>query len=215
MSDDPTRADTLLPPNATLGERALESAMRSGIDLSAVGTLWNPLTCPAEVLPFLAWGLAITHWDPDWTEAEKRAAVLGALPYHKRKGTRAVVEEVLARFSPLLTLTEWWQALPPRAPHTFEVRAPAELGADFLTIDTVTAIVRDVAAVKPLRSHFDFVQELRAQATVWLAAGALPGTFFRDDFELVHDETRDWSIVLQTELGEPIRAEDGSYLEEE
>ena len=214
MTLDPTRDGTLLPPNATLGERALESAMRSGIDLSAVGTLWNPLTCPAEVLPFLAWGLAITHWDPDWTEAEKRAAVLGAIPYHQRKGTRAVVEEVLARFSPLLTLTEWWQAIPPRAPHTFEVRAPAELGADFLNVETVTALVRDVAAVKPLRSHFDFVQELQAQATIWLAAGTLPGTYFREDFVPIHDETRDWSVILQTELGEPIRGEDGEYLEE-
>ena len=66
---------SLLPPNATSAERALELAMRAGIDLSAVGTLWNPLTCPVDVLPFLAWGLAISHWDVAWNEAEKRAAI--------------------------------------------------------------------------------------------------------------------------------------------
>ena len=66
---------SLLPPNATAGERALETALRADIDLAAVGTEWNPATCPANVLPFLAWGLAISHWDADWTEAEKRAAI--------------------------------------------------------------------------------------------------------------------------------------------
>lgn len=210
---------SLLPPNATAGERALEAAMRSGIDLSAVGDLWNPATCPADVLPFLAWGLAISHWDADWTEAEKRTAVAGAIPFHQIKGTRAAVEEVLARFHPLLTIVEWWQANPRGPAHTFEVRAPAGpegIDASFLTNETAEAIIRDVAAAKPLRSHFDFVFALEAQATLWLAGGAIPGTMHRADYVAEIDESRDWSIVLLTEDGEPVLTPDGAdFLETE
>lgn len=207
---------TLLPPNATSAERALESAMRSGIDLSAVGDLWNPATCPADVLPFLAWGLAISHWNADWTEDQKRAAVAEAIPFHQRKGTRAAVEEILARFHPLLTIVEWWQANPRREPHTFEVRAPAGPGgidASFLTNEVAEAIIRDVAAAKPLRAHFDFVFALELQASLYMAGAVIAGAVNRADYEAVHDTSRDWSIVLQTEDGEPITDEDGTFLE--
>lgn len=202
---------SLLPPNATGAERALEQAMRSGIDLAAVGTLWNPETCPVDVLPFLAWGLAISHWDRDWTEAQKRGAIADAIPFHQRKGTRAAVEEVLARFHPLLSLVEWWQANPRRDPYTFEVRAPAGpdgIDASFLTTETAEAIIRDVAAAKNARSHFYFVFALEAQATLWMAGGFMPGTATRADYSAELDESRDWDIVLQTEDGEPIRTED-------
>lgn len=202
--------DSLLPPNATAQERALEAALRADIDLSAVGTLWDPESCPAALLPFLAWGLAISHWDTAWTEAEKRAAVAGAIPFHFRKGTRGAVEEVLARFHPLLTITEWFERSPPGDPYTFEVRAPAEIGADFLTAETAEAIIRDVAAAKPLRAHFDFVQLLEAELQGWLANGGKTGSFDRLELAAGHDETRDWSLVLQTEDGEPVYTPDGT-----
>lgn len=208
---------SLLPPNATSAERALETAMRADIDLSMVGDLWNPLTCPVEVLPFLAWGLAISHWDPDWTEAEKRAAIMAAIPFHQIKGTRGAVEEIIGRFHPLLSIVEWWEANPRRDPHTFEVRAPAGPGgidASFLTTATAEAIIRDVAAAKPLRSHFDFVFSLETQAGLWMAGGTMIGSMVRNDYEAVLDESRDWDAVLQTEDGEPIRTPDGgTFLE--
>lgn len=206
---------SLLPPNATAAERALEEAMLSGIDIHNVGDEKDPRTCPPAVLPFLAWELAISHWDTNWTVEEKRAAVMGAVPFHKIKGTRAAVEEVLARFHPLLTVTEWWQANPPRAPRTFEVRAAAlSIGADFLTAETSEAIIRDVAAAKPVTAHFDFVQTLEAEATLYMAAGGLAGSMFRSDFAASIDTSRDWHAVFQTEGGEPILTEDGfDYLE--
>lgn len=215
MTLDPAIAASLLPPNAALSERAIEAAMRAQIDLAKIPHLWDPATCPADVLPFLAWSLAISHWDASWTEAEKRAAVADAIPYHFRKGTRAAVEEVLARFHPLLTIVEWWQASPQRAPHTFEVRAPAGPGgidASWLTTETAEAIIRDVAAAKPLRSHFDFVHVLEASARIWIAGGFLSGTMARSDYAAVLDTSRDWTVVLQTEDGEPIFDEDGVTL---
>lgn len=205
---------SLLPPNATDEERAIEDAMRANIDLASVGDLWNPATCPAEILPFLAWGLAISRWDPTWTEAEKRAAVADAIPFHQRKGTRAIVREVLDRFNPLLQIVEWWQMSPRGVPHTFEVRAAAaDIPASFLSSDTAAAIIRDVASVKPARSHFTFVQSLEAQAMGWGVAGACAATFSRTQLAAAYDPDPYWDNLLQTEDGEPIASEAGDLLE--
>ncbi len=207
-------AKSLLPPNATDAERAVENAMRADIDLSTIGSLWNPATCPVAVLPFLAWGLAIARWDPEWTEAEKRAAIADAIPFHQRKGTRAVVREVLDRFHPLLQIAEWWETSPRGDPHTFEIRAPAaDIPASFLTTDTAAAIIRDVASVKPVRSHFTFVQSLEAQALGWLASGANLATFSRTSLEAAHDADPIWAQLLQTEDGEPLSDDGGDFLE--
>ncbi|OHC96391.1 MAG: phage tail protein I [Sphingomonadales bacterium RIFCSPHIGHO2_01_FULL_65_20] len=215
MTIDPDiLAASLLPPNSTDGERALEDAMRARIDLTAVGKLWDPATCPAHILPFLAWGLAIARWDPEWTEAEKRAATADAIAFHRRKGTRGIVRQVLDRFNPLLELVEWWEASPRRDPHTFEVRAPAGvIPAAFLTAEVAEAIIRDVASVKPARSHFTFVQNLQAEGEVWLAGGAVPATFTRLTGTAEHDDDPIWANALLDQNGEPIVDGDGSILE--
>jgi phage tail P2-like protein len=205
---------SLLPPNATEAERSIEDAMRVGADIGMVGTLWNPLTCPAEVLPFLAWGLAISRWDENWTLAQKRAETAGAIQFHQRKGTRGIVQEVLSRFHPLLTIVEWWETNPRGIPGTFEVRAPApDIPASFLTAETAAAIIRDVASVKPVSRHFDFVQSLEAQAMIYLDGGAMTATFGRFDMLAAHDPDPAWSTYLLTEDGEPFETEDGAFLE--
>ena len=205
---------SLLPPNATPAELALEEAMRAGIDFSSLDK--DPRTCAPELLPFLAAELAISHWDTSWTVEEKRAAVMRAIPFHKIKGTPAAVREVLRRFHPALSLAEWWQQDPRGTPYTFEVRAPAEIGPDVLTAETANSIIRDVAAAKPARAHFDFVQVLEAQAGVYLAAGGMAGGMFRAQATTTIDTSRDWNLVLQTEDGEPILTEDGlDYWEHE
>jgi phage tail P2-like protein len=214
---DPALLDrSLLPPNATDGERAIEDAMRSGIDLSQVGSLWNPATCPVAILPYLAWGLAISHWDPDWSEAQKRAEIADAIPYHRRKGTRAAVREVLDRFEPLLRIVEWWEMSPRGTPHTFEVRAPSsEIPASFLTSDTAAAIIRDVAAAKPARSHFTFIQSMEAQAQSWFLGGAMMATWSRTRVAAAHDDSPIWARLLQTEDGEPMSDDGGDFLEQD
>ena len=206
---------SLLPPNSTAAERAIEDAMMARIDLSTLHIFKSAQDCPAEMLPFLAAELEVSHWDATWTEAEKRAAIVGATAFHKRKGTRKAVEEVLARFHPALAVKEWHETSPARLPHTFEVRAPAsDIPASFLTVETAEAIIADVAAVKPLRAHFDFVQSLESRLAVYLGASGMTGSMTRADYLADHDTSRDWNLVLQTEDGEPIRMEAGAdYLE--
>ena len=188
--------------------------MRARIDLSQIGSLWNPATCPVEVLPWLAWGLSISHWDPEWSEAQKRSEIADAIPYHRRKGTRAAVREVLDRFEPLLRIVEWWEMSPRGAPHTFEVRAPSgDIPASFLTSDTAAAIIRDVASAKPARSHFTFIQSMEAQAQSWLLGGAMMATWSRTTVEATHDDSPIWAMLLQTEDGEPLSDDGGDFLE--
>ncbi|WP_324698747.1 phage tail protein I [Novosphingobium sp. RL4] len=207
---------SILPPASTKLEKALEQAAAGLLDFAApIRDVWSPVACPAGHLPWLAWGLAISHWKTSWSLARKREAVADAIPYHRRKGSRSAVEEVLARYHPAFQIVEWYQANPPREPHTFEVRAPAsEIPASFLTSALADEIIADVAVAKPASAHFDFVQALEAQATLFMAAGGFAGGMHRADYQAQHDASRDWSLVLQTEIGEPVLTEDGlDYLE--
>ncbi|WP_159977783.1 MULTISPECIES: phage tail protein I [unclassified Novosphingobium] len=208
---------SILPPASTKLERALEQAGAALLDFDApIRDVWSPANCPAGHLPWLAWGLAISHWKTSWTLEYKRAAVADAIPFHRRKGTRRAVQEVLERYHPSLSIVEWHEASPRREPHTFEVRAPAlEIPASFLSAAMTDAIIADVAVAKPARAHFDFVQVLESQATLFMAAGGMTGSMFRDDFTAEHDTSRDWSKLLQSDDGEPLRDENGNFLEDE
>lgn len=206
----------LLPISATPQERALSVAASRVDDVPVpIRDVWSPEECPAELLPWLAWAFSVDLWDIGWTEAEKRAAIAGSVEFHRSKGTLFAVKQVLARFHPLLTVKEWWETSPTRTPHTFEVRANAlEIGADFLTQEVASEIISAVAVAKPLRAHFDFIQSLETQAALYMAAGGMAGSMNRADYRAEHDTSRDWSLVLQTEDGEPILTEDGTdYLE--
>lgn len=197
---------SILPPASTKLEKALEQAAASVLDFTVpIRDLWSPATCPEGHLPWLAWGLAISHWKTRWTIERKRAAVADAIPYHRRKGTRQAVAEVLTEHHPSFRIVEWHEANPRRDPHTFEVRAPAaEIPASFLTIAKAEEIIADVAVAKPARAHFDFVQNLDLAAGMFLAAGSMVGSVGRADYAAGLDESRDWLATLQTEDGEPI-----------
>lgn len=78
----------LLPPNTTLLERHLEHiGKRIENVYFHVADLWNPSTCPVELLPWLAWGFSVDYWNPLASETSKRFAVANAFEVHRRKGT--------------------------------------------------------------------------------------------------------------------------------
>lgn len=88
---------SLLPPNATYQERAVEgvTARLAAVPVP-VDTLWSPERCPAALLPWLAWSLSVDTWERDWPEHVKRAVCAAAFRVHQRKGTVASVREALA-----------------------------------------------------------------------------------------------------------------------
>lgn len=211
MPDTPS----LLPPDATPLERALESAARrvTAID-TPVQALVDPAAIPANVLPFLAWHLSVDRWEVEWTDATKRAAVADAIAAQRRKGTPASVEAVLASFDDLLELVEWHWATPRAAPHTFEIRLPlGSTGGTRATAAFAEKIVQEVARVKPARSHGTLVQMAATAGIAQVMGAAATAGFARLDTDAVHSIDAIWGCLLQTELGEPIESEDAQMLE--
>lgn len=209
----PTDRPSLLPPGSSDLERDIDRASARVGDVAAdLGALWNPATCPIELLPWLAWALSTDIWDPDWSEARKRQEVAVAIAVQRRKGTRGTVADLLARFDELLELTEWWETVPPGPAHTFSVILPIGAGGgDRATAAFARAIVRDVSRVKPARSHFILVQSLQASAEQLIYGGAQLLAFVRHGFVADDDEP---DIYLLTEDGEPITDEANVPLEE-
>lgn len=87
---------SLLPPNSTATERAIEGATERGSGMAVpVDTLWNPATCPAPLLPWLAWALSVDIWDSQWSEARQRAVIAASVEVHRRKGTLGSIRRAL------------------------------------------------------------------------------------------------------------------------
>lgn len=88
---------TLLPPNATAAEHRLEQATaRLGELPTPLRDLWNADTCPAHLLPWLAWALQVDIWDNSWSDDAQRAVIRGAITVHRRKGTPWAIKRALA-----------------------------------------------------------------------------------------------------------------------
>lgn len=206
---------SLLPPTATAAERALDLAIAARFAIPVdIAQLWNPQTCPVALLPWLAWGLSIDLWDADWSEEVKRAAIADAIPFQMRKGTPASLRTVLDRFDPLIQIVEWFEANPRAEPHTFRLDLPLPSETEVAYSETmVAALLRDIAAVKPVRSHMSAVFTLRARTEAALVAAGQSTSFTRFEGTAARP-AGDWANYLQTEQGEPILSEAGSYLEE-
>jgi phage tail P2-like protein len=172
---------SLLPPNTTPVERAIEAATARLSDVPVpLRQLVDPDTCPVRLLPYLAWALSIDTWDSDWPEAVMRNRVRQAIDIQRRKGTASSVRDVVASFGGSLALREWWQMAPAGDPHTFAlvlalegIVPPARKAA------YVDQVIAEVRRTKPVRSHFTFTQALSATGGLQLVAAARPAVVVR------------------------------------
>ncbi|RXD02487.1 phage tail protein I [Sphingomonas sp. UV9] len=211
---------SLLPPNATPLERALEEAIaRIGAITAPIDTLLDPYLIPAEWLPWLGWGLSLDSWDADWSEALKRQAVAESIALHRIKGTRASVEIVLRRFDQLAHVVEWFEAAPRATPHTFEVILPLSVGGvapggTRATAAVAEAIIREVSRAKPLREHFRLVQLLAVAGAIGVMGGVRAVQSLRQDLTLTTAPAAPWDAYLQTEDGEPLEDDFGTFFED-
>lgn len=115
-------AAAMLPGNATELERAAAEALaqiqRVPIPLR---DLWNPDTCPVELLPYLAWAFSVDRWSQAWPESAKRAAIRSAYFIHSRKGTIGALRRVVEPLGYLIEVREWWEEVPLGVPGTFRL----------------------------------------------------------------------------------------------
>ncbi|WP_312197115.1 phage tail protein I [Stutzerimonas chloritidismutans] len=113
---------SLLPPNASELERlaaeALAQIERVPVPLR---DLWNPDTCPVELLPYLAWAFSVDRWSSAWPERAKRAAIKAAYFIHAHKGTIGALRRVVEPLGYLIEVREWWEEQPLGTPGTFRL----------------------------------------------------------------------------------------------
>lgn len=176
--------NSLLPPNATELERALEKVGMSLLDLPVpIKTLWNPDTVSADLLPWLAWSLSVDSWMPYWPEVVKRNRVKTAIDIARRKGTAKSVRDVVQSFGGHVEIREWWQQEPRGVPHTFSLllTVPSQGGQE-ATAQYVDDIIAEVRRTKPARSHFTFTQGVVAAGGVGVVAVARALSYARLQF---------------------------------
>ena len=87
----------LLPRNQTRLEATLANAAGLAHAPEVIARLWDAQRCPEALLPWLAWTASVDEWDETWTEAQKRAQVLGSIAMHRKKGTPWAVKQALMR----------------------------------------------------------------------------------------------------------------------
>ena len=167
---------SLLPPNASPLERALEAVAGDrieAIETERVRTLWTPANCPGPLLPWLAWALSVDELDADWSEATQRAVIAASVDVHRHKGTLGAVRRALAATGYRTQVTEWWQQVPAAVPHTFRIDVEVDdRGIDDVTLD---ALARQLNATKPVRSHYTLRVHGTTRARTYRALAALSG----------------------------------------
>lgn len=172
MSDD---RKPLLPNNSTPLERAasetLAEIQRVQIPLR---TLWDPYTCPAKLLPYLAWAYSVDRWDANWSEAAKREVIATSFYVHKKKGTISALRRVIEPFGFVLKVDEWWQMEPEGTPGTFAMDISVE--EEGITERTFEEMERLIADAKPASRHLvGLVIKLTSRGMVYIGATEYSG----------------------------------------
>lgn len=142
--------NSLLPLNSTELERAIESAGAETIEIP-LRTLYNPATCPANLLHQLAWAWSVDRWDETWPEAIKRSMIRSAFHVHAHKGTIGALRRVVEPLGYLIEVQEWWQTLPEGVPGTFALKVGVlETG---ITEEMYQELERLIDDAKPVSRH--------------------------------------------------------------
>lgn len=147
----------LLPYNATDQERALAETTARISDVPViVREVWNPDTCPSNVLPWLAWAFSVDDWDTNWTDEQKRRVIKESVYSQRIKGTIGAVTRQLAALGYQIQILEWFQQIPVGTPYTFDVYVTANQYP--LTQADFQKILQVIDTNKNLRSHLDETQ---------------------------------------------------------
>lgn len=141
--------DSVLPPNSTDAERAIEQVMGHMSDLPIdIRIVKNPDLCPVKLLPWLAWEYAITYWDNDWSETQKRGVIKNAAAVNKQRGTPGAVKKALSAVDRQIDLVEWFNDTPKADPYTFRV----VVHGNSITEDELQRIASQIGDAKNARS---------------------------------------------------------------
>jgi phage tail P2-like protein len=133
--------------------------------------LWNPQTCPANLLPWLGWALSMDTWNSAWTEQQKRDAIAASVAVHRIKGTVGALEKALGVLEYAVSVEDQIAGLP------YRFRLNVELAGE--SLDDTSALdeaERIALRVKNVRSYLIGVRSYRrSQLPVTIGAATLMG----------------------------------------
>ncbi|QCT18521.1 phage tail protein I [Jejubacter calystegiae] len=142
--------NSLLPPGSSALEHRLAQSCSGISDLQVpLRDLWNPATCPARFLPYLAWAFSVDRWDESWPVATKRQVVQDAFYIHQHKGTASAIRRVVEPFGFLIRIIEWWKT--GGVPGTF--RLDIGVNDQGITEETYRELERLISDAKPCSRH--------------------------------------------------------------
>lgn len=190
----------LLPRNATKPERALSLATGRTVPVPN-RTLWSPETCPADILPWLAWSLSVDEWDAGWTESQKRNAIAESIAQHRRKGTVGALRRALQTLGYEVEIDERTGVA-----YTFRLLFPASGSAGGAVIDQ--AIDRATAIALRQKNARSALENTAHLATNGATGGPIIVGACASGIETDVTEFFDTSTVLVTGdmqwMGEPL-----------
>lgn len=168
----------LVPSNHRLREHALAEVLAplKAISPAAIEQVWNAWSCPAPLLPYLAYALSVDFWDDGWDEIKRRRVIAESPVYHRRKGTRGAVEDATAYTGRSATILEWHEFAPPRRRGTFQVTVHLDEVETAAPADELALLRRLVRSAKPKSRAFT-LQAARLQVmTAPVGVGVMAGT---------------------------------------
>ena len=161
----------LLPPNATDLEHAIADVCARIDEVPIIiRELWNPQTCPADLLPWLAWSFSVDDWDSSWSDQQKRDTIAAAIEVQQIKGTIGSVRSALAALGIDARVQEWFNQIPEGDPYTYKLLLEAYQTP--VTQEGVAKVLQLIDTNKSLRSHMS-VAEVSARSESILTVGAV------------------------------------------
>ncbi|MFT9180366.1 MAG: phage tail protein I [Zymomonas mobilis] len=158
---------SLLPPNSTSLERAIEKTSARNFELPAehIKEIWNPDACPTDLLPYCAVNNGLNQWSDDWPDNVKRQRIASAIEIARHMGTVKSIKDVVEAFGGAVVMREWFETTPRGAPHTFDLVLTVNSQSDAApTAKYVDDIIRAIVAAKPARSQFVFTMGIDTAA---------------------------------------------------
>lgn len=139
-----------------------------------VREVWNPDTCPENVLPWLAWAFSVDDWDTNWTTEQKRQTIKQSIVSQRIKGTTGAVKKQLAALGYDVQIVEWFKQSPAGEPYTFEIYITANQYP--LSQADLRKILQVIDTNKNLRSHIGKPHlTVKTEATTYAAIVAGTG----------------------------------------
>ncbi len=167
---------SLLPHSSTQLERDLEKLLAGACDMPLhIRQLWDPVTCPAALLPWLAWANSVDDWQESWPERVKRNVIAAAFDVHRYKATPYALRAALDALGIKTEVVEWWEPQGTGVPGTQTVTA---LLNDNITDDgglinaeMLRMISRTIYKTKRASIHSDIELGVYFEEGITIAAG--------------------------------------------